>query len=184
VLERFAEKSVANLLKSIEDKKEISLSRFIYALGIRNVGQETAIDLANIFLTLEKIKDAKLEDFEAILDIGPVVAKSIYEWFNNKDNLKLLERLKSVGIKIQKVAPKTVVQKFKDLTFVLTGSLENMTRDEARAKIREFGGNVSESVSSKTNFVVEGKEAGSKAEKAKKLGVKILSEQDFLKMLR
>jgi len=183
VLERFAEKSAENLVKSISEKKEISLSRFIYALGIRNIGEETAIDLANKFGSIEKIKNAKLEDFDDILDIGPVVAKSIYEWFNDKDNLKLVDRLEKVGVRILKNKPKIENQKFKNLTFVLTGGLENMTRDQARAKIREFGGDISESVSSKTDFVVEGKEAGSKAEKAKKLGVKILSEQEFLKML-
>jgi len=184
VLERFAEKSAENLVKSIAEKKEISLARFIYALGIRNIGQETAIDLAEKFGTLEKIKNAKLEDFDDILDIGPVVAKSIFEWFNDKDNIKLLDRLKTVGIKILKITPKTINQKFKNLTFVLTGSLENMTRDDAKVKIRELGGNVSESVSSKTNFVIMGKEAGLKSEKAKKLGVKILTEQDFLEMIK
>jgi len=185
VLDRFAEKSVDNLLKSVEQKKEISLDRFIYALGIRNVGQETAIDLAEKFGSLEKIKNAKLEDFDDILDIGPVVAKSIYEWFNEKENLKLLDRLEKVGVRIPTYAKASASkQKFKNLTFVLTGGLENMTRDEARAKIREFGGNVSESVSSKTSFVIEGKEAGSKAEKAKSLGVKILSEGEFLKMIK
>ena len=184
LLERFAEKSAENLVKSIAKKKEISLSRFIYSLGIRNIGQETAIDLAEKFGTLEKIKNAKLEDFDDILDIGPVVAKSIFEWFNDKDNLKLLDKLEKVGIKILKSEAKPVNQKFKGLSFVLTGSLETMTREEAREKIREFGGNTSESVSSKTSFVVEGKEAGSKANKAKKLGVKILSEQEFLKLIK
>jgi len=183
LIERFAEKSASNLVKSISDKKEISLARFIYALGIRNVGEETAIDLAEKFGSLEKIKNAKLEDFDDILDIGPIVAKSIFEWFNNKENLEFLEKLQKF-VKTQNPKPKTQNLKLSNKTFVLTGSLENMTRDEARVKIRELGGNVSESVSSKTNYVVEGKEAGSKAERAKNLGVKILSEQDFLEMIR
>lgn len=184
VLERFAEKSAENLVKSIAEKKEIILARFIYALGISNVGEETAIDLANHFHTLHKIKNAKLEEFDEILDIGPVVAKSIFEWFSDKENLKYLEKLESKLKIVNPVIRPGAVAKLKNLTFVLTGTLENMTRDEARAKIREFGGNVSESVSSKTSFVVEGKEAGSKAEKAKKLGVKILSEKEFLEMLK
>jgi len=184
VLERFAEKSAENLVKSIAEKKEINLERFIYALGISNVGEETAIDLANYFGNLEKIKNAKLQDFEEILDIGPVVAKSIFEWFSDKENLKYLEKLeKKIKITNPVIRPGALA-KFKNLTFVLTGSLENMTRDNARAKIREFGGNVSESVSKNTDYVIVGQEAGSKAEKAKKLGVKILSEKQFLEILK
>ena len=194
-LERFAEKSAENLIKSIQDRREIPLAKFIYALGIRNVGEETAIDLAKYFQTLKKIKEAKLEDFEKILDIGPVVAKSIYEWFHKKparnashndaggDNLKFLERLEK-KLKITNPKPKPGSEKLKGKIFVLTGSLEKMSRDEARAKIRELGGDVSESVSSKTNYVVVGSEPGSKAEKAKKLGVKILNENEFLKIVK
>jgi DNA ligase (NAD+) len=151
-------------------------------LGIRNVGEETAIDLAKYFQTLKKIKEAKLEDFEKILDIGPVVAKSIYKWFEEEENLKFLERLeKKVKITNPKVSGS---QKFKNKTFVLTGSLESMSRDEARTKIREHGGDTSESVSSKTTYVVVGSEPGSKANKAKKLGVKILKEKQFLSLLK
>jgi len=180
-LERFAEKSAENLIKSIQEKKEITLSRFIYALGIRNVGEETAIDLAKYFGNIDKIRTANLEDFDKILDIGPVVAKSIYEWFHDKDNLKFLDKLENqVKIEIQKVKNK----KLKDLSFVLTGGLETMSRDEAKAKIRELGGDISESVSSKTSYVIVGNDPGSKAEKAKKLGVKIISEKEFLKLIK
>jgi DNA ligase (NAD+) len=182
-LERFAEKSAENLIKSIQDRKEITLARFIYALGIRNVGEETAIDLAKHFGTIEKIKNAKLEDFEAILDIGPVVAKSIHEWFLEKDNLKFMDKLEKT-IKITNPEPKLGSQKLKGKTFVLTGSLESLTRDDARAKIRNLGGDISESVSSKTDYVVVGLEPGSKAGKAKKLGVKILSEKELLEMVK
>ncbi len=182
-LERFAEKSAENLIKSVQEKKEITLAKFIYSLGIRNVGEETSIDLAKHFQNINKIKTAKLEDFEKILDIGPVVSKSIYEWFKEKDNLKFTEKLES---KVKIVNPKPVAgsAKFKDKTFVLTGSLESMSRDEARAKIRELGGDISESVSSKTSYVVVGLEPGSKAEKARKLGVKILNEGEFLNLLK
>jgi DNA ligase (NAD+) len=181
-LERFAEKSAENLIKSIQDKKEITLAKFIYALGVRNIGEETAIDLAKHFGSLKKMKEAKPEDFENISDIGPVVSKSIYDWFSGKDNLKFLDRLES-KVKILNPKPYTLSPKFAGKTFVLTGSLEKMSRDEARAKIREHGGDVSESVSSKTNYVVVGLEPGIKADKAKKLGVKILYEKDFLNVI-
>jgi len=182
VLERFAEKSAENLIKSIQEKREIFLAKFIYSLGIRNVGEETAIDLAKHFGSINKIKTAKLEDFDAILDIGPVVAKSIYEWFCDKENIKFLNRLEKF-VKIQNYQLQTTNYKLANKTFVLTGTLETMSRDEARGKIRELGGNISESVSSKTNYVVVGSDPGSKAQKAKKLGVKILSEKEFLELI-
>ncbi|MDP2741715.1 MAG: helix-hairpin-helix domain-containing protein [bacterium] len=185
-LERFAEKSAGNLIKSIQEKKEITLSRLIYALGIRNIGEETAIDLANDFGSIKKLKEAKLEDFDSILNIGPVVAKSVYEWFKDKNNIKFLEKLEK-AIKIKNPLKSLVApgkQKLKGLSFVLTGSLETMARDEAKEKIRELGGDISESVSSKTSYVIMGKEPGSKAEKAKKLGVKTITEQEFLKMIK
>ena len=177
------------MIKSISEKKEISLSRFIYALGIRNVGEETAIDLANNFGSVKKLKEAELQGLESILNIGPVVAKSIYEWFNDKNNLKLLDKFeKVITIKNHPVIQPGVSSdnkaKLKGKTFVLTGGLESMSRDEARAKIRELGGDISESVSSKTSFVIVGKEPGSKAEKAKKFGVKIINEKEFLKIIK
>jgi DNA ligase (NAD+) len=147
------------------------------------VGEETAIDLAKHFQTINKIKTAKLEDFENILDIGPVVAKSIHEWFSEKDNLKFLEKLEK-KVKITNPKPKPGSDKLKAKTFVLTGSLETMSRDQARVKIRELGGDVSESVSSNTDYVIVGAEPGSKAEKAKKLGVKIISEKEFLNLVK
>jgi len=185
-LERFAEKSAENLIKSIQEKREITLSRFIYALGIRNIGEETAVDLAKHFGSIKKIRAAKLEDFDKILDIGPVVSKSIYEWFQNKDNLKFLDRLEDkVKIENPSFAKASAgKQKLNGLSFVLTGSLESMERNEAKEKIRQLGGDVSESVSSKTDYVVVGSEPGSKAEKAKKLGVKTISGHEFLKLVK
>jgi len=182
-LERFAQKSAENLVKSISEKKEITLSKFIYALGIRNIGEETAIDLAKNFGSIDKLKKAQLKDFESILNIGPVVAKSVHKWFSNKDNLKFLEKLQKF-VKIQN--PKSKIQNFKlsGKTFVLTGTLETMARDEAREKIRNLGGDVSGSISSKTNYLVAGREPGSKIKKAEKLGVKVIDEKEFLKMIR
>ncbi|MGD0577094.1 MAG: NAD-dependent DNA ligase LigA, partial [Candidatus Staskawiczbacteria bacterium] len=184
-LERFAEKSAENLIKSIQEKREITLAKFIYALGIRNAGEETAIDLAKYFKNIKEIREAKLEDFEKIMDIGPVVAKSIYEWFHEKDNLKFLDKLES-KVKITQPSPKASAgkQTLKGKTFVLTGTLETITRADAKQRIRGLGGDVSESVSSKTDFVVVGVEPGSKADKARKLGVKILDEKQFLDLIK
>lgn len=182
-LERFAEKSAENLINSIQSKKEISLAKFIYALGIRNVGEETAIDLAHKFGSIEKIKNAKLEDFDSVSDVGPVVSKSIFEWFQEKDNLKYLEKLEKT-IKIIGYRLPATGRKLQGKTFVLTGGLESMTRDQAKEKIRELGGDVSSSVSKNTDYVIMGSDAGSKAEKAEKLGVKMISEKEFLNLIK
>jgi DNA ligase (NAD+) len=183
VLERFGEKSAKNLINAIQSKKEINLARFIYALGIRNVGEETAQDLAEHFGSIEKLKKASLEELQKVTDIGPVVAKSIYDFFREKRNLEFIEKLKKVGVKIieEKKAKK---QTLKGLTFVFTGGLESMSREEAKKKVRELGGDVSESVSKRVNFVVVGNEPGSKLEKAKKLGIKMITEKEFLSMLK
>jgi DNA ligase (NAD+) len=182
-LERFGDKSAENLIKSIQNKKEIDLARFIYSLGIRNVGEETAVDLAKKFESLEKIKKAKIEDLNLIADIGPVVSKSIFEWFSDKENLKFLEKLEK-AIKITKIKQNIKNQKLLGKSFVLTGALESMTRDDAKNKIREFGGDVLGSVSKNVNYVIVGSDSGSKAEKAKKLGLKILTEKEFLKLIK
>ncbi len=181
VLERFDEKSAENLINSIQEKRRINLPRFIYALGIRNVGEETAIDLAKHFSSIDNIEKATLEDFDYIKDIGPVVSKSIYEWFKDKDNLKFLVKLKK-EIKIEKIEVKK--GKLGGKAFVLTGTLKSMSRDEAKNKIRDLGGNTAESVSKNTSYVIVGSEPGSKAEKAKKLGVTILNENQFLDLIK
>ncbi len=193
LLERFAKKSAENLVEAIQGKKEISLPKFIYALGIRNVGEETAQDLsaqggpASGWASIDRLKKMSIEDLEKVKDIGPIVARSIYDWFRQKRNVKLVEKLRQVGIKVsastrhQGEAGKS--QKLRGLTFVLTGGLGTISRDEAKEKIRELGGEISESVSKKTDFVVVGKEPGSKYGKAKKLGVRTINEKEFLKML-
>ncbi len=183
-LERFAEKSVKNLIGAIQSRKKIQLSKFIYALGIRNVGEETSMDLADYFGSLEKLKKANPGELQKVMDIGPVVAKSIYDWFSQKSNLEFLEKLKKVGIRIENPKIKTKSLKLKGKVFVLTGSLENMTREEVKEEIRLLGGEISESVSKKTDFVIVGKEPGSKFEKAKNLGVKTIEEKEFLKLIR
>ena len=182
-LERFAEKSAQNLISAIHSRKKITLDKFIYALGIRNVGQETAYDLAKHFGSLEKLKNASLEELQKIKDVGPIVAQSIYNYFREKRNLLFLEKLKKAKIEIiEEREPAN--QPLKGKTFVLTGALETMTREEAKTKIRQLGGEVSESVSKKTNFLVLGKGPGSKYKKAKELGVKIINEKQFLSLLK
>jgi len=181
-LERFAIKSATNFIEAVSGKKEISLPRFIYALSIRNVGEETALDLIKYFGSLRRIKEASLSELENIQDVGPVVAQSIYSWFREKKNLDYLEKLEKVGVKITKYESKKN-KNFIGKTFVLTGGLESMTRDEAKQKIRDLGGDISTSVSKETNYVITGSDPGSKYNKALKLGVKILTEKEFIKLI-
>lgn len=187
LLERFAEKSAENLVKAIQAKKEISLSRFIFALGIRNVGEKTAQDLAESFEDIENLKRASVEDLESIMDIGPAVAESINLWFRDKRNFWFLEKLKKAGVKIISPAfakAKIRKQKLRGKVFVLTGALKSITRDEAKEKIRVLGGKVSGSVSKNTDYLIVGEGPGSKLKAAEELGVKRLSEKEFLKILK
>ncbi|MBI3458978.1 NAD-dependent DNA ligase LigA [Candidatus Azambacteria bacterium] len=181
-LERFAEKSADNIIASIENSKKISLSRFIYALGIFHVGEETAIDLANYFNSLKKIQRASFDEINALPDIGPVIAQSIHFWFQDEVNQKFLSRLFLAGIEIENPILHPTNYKLQTKLFVLTGELESLSRDQAKEKIRALGGEISESVSKKTNYVVVGKNPGSKYTQAQKLNIKILNEEEFLKM--
>ena len=183
-LPRFAEKSVDNLLESIEKAREVTLPRFLIALGVEQVGEETSIDLANHFGSLEKLQNASLEELEGVYGIGDVVAKSIYDWFKDEKNTHLLEKLLK-EIKIQPLGnPVSKLGKLKGKKFVLTGTMESLGRDEAKEKIRALGGSVSGSVSKNIDYVVAGKKAGSKLNKAESLEVKVLSEKDFLKLVK
>ncbi|MCK4473931.1 NAD-dependent DNA ligase LigA, partial [Candidatus Parcubacteria bacterium] len=182
LLERFAEKSAQNLISAIQKRKEIELSRFIYALGIRNVGEQTSQDLAEHFQTLENIKQAGLQDLETISDIGPISAESIYNWFHQNKNLQFLAKMEKAGITITNhlASVKPGFTRLKDKTFVLTGSLETLTRAEAKEKIRKLRGKISESVSKQTDYLVVGRESGNvKLTKAKELGIKIINEKEF-----
>ncbi|MBI2124049.1 MAG: NAD-dependent DNA ligase LigA [Candidatus Wildermuthbacteria bacterium] len=186
----FAEKSSQNLIAAIQQAKHIPLARFLVSLGIRHVGEETAIALAEYFGSIEKIQQASPEELENIPDVGAVVAKSIKEWFCDKTNQAMVDRLLKVGVKIQNPAlprasfPKLALGKFQGKTFVLTGSLSSFTREEAKEKIRMAGGNVSESVSKKTNYVIVGENPGSKLQEAQKLGVETLTEKEFISLLQ
>jgi DNA ligase (NAD+) len=178
-LDRFGEKSAENIVEEIKNKKRVPLSRFLWALGILHVGEETARDLAQNFTTLEKLMSATLEEINEIENIGPAVSKSLHEFFKDKNNLNFIEKLKNNGVVIEKVDKKKA-GKFTGMSFVLTGTLSTMSRDIAKEKILALGGKVSSSVSKNTSYVVAGEEAGSKLTNAEKLGVKILTEKDFL----
>ncbi len=181
-LERFAEKSAANLVKAIEKSKRITLDRFIYALGIRHVGEETAIALTQYFGSLKKLAQSNQEELSRIEDVGQIVAQSIFKWFNSKRSKELIAHLIKYGVEIAEV--KSFEKKLVGQSFVLTGELDKYTREEAKTKIRQLGGDVSGSVSQQTDFVVVGKNPGSKYDKAKKLGVKIIKEEEFLSKVK
>ncbi|MBI4281415.1 NAD-dependent DNA ligase LigA [Candidatus Uhrbacteria bacterium] len=183
-LERFAEKSAQNLVDAIAASRRQPLHRFLYALGIRHVGEETAIDLANNLGTIEHLQNATREELETVAEIGPVMAESVVAWFSDTENQHFLVKLFKNGVEIERIKnQESRIKKFSGKTFVLTGGLATMTRDEAKEKIRATGGDVSESVSKKTSYVVIGTDAGSKAEKGRKLGVATLDEQEFIALL-
>ncbi|KKT15413.1 MAG: ligase protein [Parcubacteria group bacterium GW2011_GWB1_43_6] len=183
-LPRFAEKSADNLLEAVEQAKKVSLPKFLAALSISQVGEETAYLLAENFqFPISKFQKVTVEDLEKISGVGPIVAKSIVNWFKDKENKKLVgDLLKQV--KIEKYAPpRSGGAALAGKTFVLTGTLKSLEREVAKQKIRERGGAVVESVSKKTSFVVVGENPGSKAARAAALGVPQLSESEFLKLI-
>ncbi|MEX2033514.1 MAG: NAD-dependent DNA ligase LigA [Candidatus Colwellbacteria bacterium] len=195
-LPQFGEKSAENILREVSAKKEITLPKLIYGLGILHIGEETArllADRATDDKTMRVPSDLlgilgklSLDDLTRIPDIGPKVAESIYGWFREERNVKFLKKLTDVGVTIERPAFANASagrQKLKGKSFVLTGSLESMARDEAKNKIRELGGSPSESVSRRTNYVIVGTEPGSKLEKAKKLGVKTIDEKEFIRLI-
>ncbi len=182
-LEGFAEKSALQLVASIQSSKNVGFARFVLALGIRHVGEETAVELAQAFGTLEALRSASLEELRHIPQIGEIVAQSAHDYFHSAKHQKEVDRLLAVGVEIEK-PKRAAAQPLKGMTFVLTGTLESLSRDEAKDRILERGGRVSSSVGKDTSYVVVGAEPGSKAEKAKKLGRPILSEKEFLAMLK
>ena len=180
ILEGFKEKKINNLLNSIQKSKNVTLDRFIYSLGINGVGSKTAKDLARHFGTFENLKNAKFEDLIAIKDIGDTIAQNIVEYFQNSQNLSLICELFDSGIKLESLDSINLDSVFAGKTVVITGTLENMSRDEATTLLESMGANVSGSVSSKTDFLLCGENAGSKLNKAQSLGVKII-DLDFVK---
>ena len=184
-LERMAEKSAANVLAAIEKSKHTTLARFIYALGIRNVGEVTARDLARHFGTLDALMQASVDELQQAPDVGPVVAESIASFFAQRHNREVIEQLRAAGVRwAEGVAPKPApAGAFAGKIVVLTGTLAAMTREEAKERIEALGGKVTGSVSKKTDYVVAGAEAGSKLDRAQELGVAVLDEPGFLRML-
>jgi len=183
-LERMGEKSAQKLQSAIENAKHTTLPRFLYALGIRDVGESTALALAQYFRELAPLRRASEEEIQRVPDVGPVVAKQVAAYFRDADNAAMVDRLLAAGITWPPPAPVSASAAQRDKTFVLTGTLESLTRDEATEAIVQRGGTVSGSVSKKTNYVVAGAEAGSKLKKAEQLGVPVLDEAAFLKLLK
>src|SRR3990167_733645 len=183
-LPRLGEKSTDNLLAAIEKSKATTLPRFLFALGMREVGEATAVILADAFQTIENLKNSTLESLELIHDIGPVVAGHIVAFFREKHNQKLIEKLLSSGINwpVISVSEKKSLSLF-GKSFVITGTLSSMSRDEAKNRLQELGAKVSSSISNKTNYLVLGESPGSKYEKAKALNITCLDEPAFLKIL-
>lgn len=182
-LDRFGEKSAQNIIASIQQHREQSLARFLFALGILHVGEQTAEDLAKQFKNLESVLHATEEEINAVENIGPVVSKSVHDYFHTKENLKYIKKLLDNGVTIESYKLQITNYKLFGKTFVITGTLESMSRDEAKKKIKALGGKVAESVSKNTDYVVVGNEPGSKAAKAKQLGLMILDERTFMSML-
>jgi len=195
-LPRFGEKSAENIVREVNEKKKVTLPRFLYGLGILHVGEETAALLSKNFDfphadgrvairdILKTFAALSLDDLQKVPDIGPKVAQSIYEWFREKRNKDLLERLQKAGVEVEAPPRSAKAGKLSGKSFVLTGTMESMSREEAKEKIRALGGDASESVSKNTDYLVAGEGAGSKYDKAQKLGVKIIGEKEFLELLK
>jgi DNA ligase (NAD+) len=183
-LERMAEKSAQNILDALAHSKQTTLARFIYALGMRNVGEATAKDLAKHFGKLSTLLSATTEDLLNVNDVGPVVAESIINFLGEQHNQEVITALLAAGITWPETEGKQVATgQLAGKTFVLTGTLPNLSRDEAKEKIEAVGGKVSGSVSKKTNYVVAGADAGSKLDKAQELGIQILDEAALITLL-
>lgn len=182
-LERMGEKSAQNLLTAIEKSKHTTLPRFLYALGINQVGEVTAKQLARHFGDLEPLMQAHPEELQNVADVGPIVADSIHHFFHQPHNREVIAALIKAGIHWPQEKISRAHTPLAGKTFVLTGTLDSLSRDEAKARIEALGGKVSGSVSGKTSYVVVGAEAGSKADKARELGVAMLSEREFLALL-
>ncbi|MCT8824189.1 NAD-dependent DNA ligase LigA [Glaesserella parasuis] len=180
-LERMGEKSANNALQSIEKAKNTTLARFLFALGIRDVGESTAQNLANHFGTLDAIRQADLDTLKQVQDVGEVVANRLFQFWQEPHNIEVVEDLIAQGVKWQDAVPQEIADNpLKDKTVVLTGTLTQLTRDQAKALLQQLGCKVSGSVSSKTDYLIAGEKAGSKLAKAQELGVKILSEDELI----
>jgi DNA ligase (NAD+) len=184
VLDRFGEKSVNNLINSINNSKNNNLNRLLFGLGIMHIGSRAAKLIADKFKNIDNIIKATKEDIESIDEFGSVMAESVVSFFNQEENLNIIKDLKEYGVNMKSIKLNdNIDNRFEKLTFVLTGTLENYTRNEAKNIIEKYKGKVSGSLSKKTNFLLVGKDAGSKLEKSKKLGIKIIDEKEFKNMI-
>jgi DNA ligase (NAD+) len=181
-LERIGKKSAQSLLAEIENSKKAPLNRVLFALGIRFVGERTAQLLAESFGSMDALMAASLEELEAVDEVGPRVAEAIQEFFAEAQNRQLVEKLRQAGLTFT-AEKKRKSSKLEGLTFVLTGTMADLTREEAKARIEAAGGRVSGSVSKKTSYVVAGEEAGSKLDKARELKVPVIEQAQLLEML-
>jgi DNA ligase (NAD+) len=183
-LERWGEKSVENLLAAIDDSKQCSFSKVLFALGIRHVGASVAQLLVNQFPTMDELMNASIDELQTIQGVGPQIADSVRRFLEDKHNSKIIEKLRKAGLQLEKKLQRVVRKSpFSGRTVVLTGTLSTLSRGEAKEKIEELGGRVASSVSTKTDFVVVGADAGSKLEKAKKLGVRMIDEEEFSRLV-
>jgi DNA ligase (NAD+) len=184
-LERKAEKSASKLIEQIEASKQHGLQRLLYGIDIRHVGERYAKILANNYRSVDRLAEASVQELDTIPEIGLTVAESVYEWFRNLRNVELIDRLKVAGVKLETDSTSTAKldERFVGKTFVLTGTLESLTRDQASKLIEERGGRVSSSVSKKTDYLLAGSEAGSKLAKAESLAIDVLDEVTFKSML-
>ncbi len=181
-LEGFAEKSSQNMINAIEKSKKTTFDRLLYGLGIRHVGEHLAKVLAERYFDIESLSKASEEELLQIPEIGPEVAASIRDFFTRKENLKVIEELEELGVRYER-RKRPVEGKLKGLTFVFTGELEKFTRDEAQRLVEEMGGKATSNVSKRTDYVVVGKNPGSKLERARKYGVKTINEKEFIKLI-
>ena len=183
-LEGYGEKSVTNLLDSISNSRNNSLERLLCGLGIKNVGKRTAKMLAIKYRNLDNFMNASYDELVSIKDIGETIAKCIKDYFDDDKNIEIIDKLKAYGVNMECLIEKAIEDtNFAGKTFVLTGSLTNITRDDARDKIESLGGITTNSVSKKTDVVIVGEAPGSKYDKAKELGITIWSEEDFINKL-
>nr|MBU1327799.1 NAD-dependent DNA ligase LigA [Candidatus Omnitrophota bacterium] len=182
-LERMADKSAANLISAIEKSKSNSFNRLVYGLGIRHVGVRSAWILASRFKSLSRLANSDIEELQSINEIGPVMAESIFNFFRTEENKKIIEKLRRSGVNTEEKDSSLKSKNLEGKTFVVTGSLEGFSRNEIEELIRKRGGNASSSVSKNTDYIVAGKDPGSKFEKAKQLGVKIIDENEFKKLI-
>ena len=183
-LERLAEKSAKNLIDAIRKSKSAGLARLLFGLGVRHVGQRAASILAETFRSIKVLKETSFEDMESVMEIGPVIAESLKSFLDQEANMQDIENLSNSGVVVEDPeAARKEVGVLAGKQFVLTGTLSEFSRDEAKKKIESLGGRVTSAVSTKTDYIVAGKDAGSKLTKAKKIEITVLDEKEFQKLI-